>query len=182
MEENKNEIWKEVDGYNNRYLASNMGNIMSVDHFATHPKGGLRIVRGRVLKHGIDGRGYAGVILCSFEKNTSIRVHRVIANTFIPNPENKPQVNHINGIKTDNRVENLEWATNSENGMHSFRCLGRKVNSDNLKKPVLKLSLDGFILGCYESRIDAAKENCVSADSIIYSIKKNIIKNGYYYV
>jgi hypothetical protein len=75
---------------------------------------------GKKLKPSIRN-GYFGVNLYINKKRISKSIHRIVAETFIPNPDNKPQVNHINGIKTDNRIQNLEWVTPSENITHSFR-------------------------------------------------------------
>lgn len=129
----KEEIWKPVKGFETFYEVSNLGRVQSLDRIVRHKpnrqahNGCFQLRKGRVLKPSNvgkpskDGKYYKRVTLVRHDGGkTYWRLHRLIAETFIPNPENKPEVNHINGIKDDNRVENLEWVTSQENSQHAI--------------------------------------------------------------
>lgn len=111
------EIWKDIPWYEWLYQVSNLGNIYS------NPKKWSWWHKWKILKPYINDL-YFSVVLST--KNR-VLIHRLVAQSFIPNPENKPQVNHINWTKTDNRAENLEWCTISENWIHSYRVLWNNV-------------------------------------------------------
>ena len=106
------ERWKPVVGYEGLYEVSNLGRVKSLPRKGT--KGGILIPTYSNSKH------YAHIPLAKNMKLKTVSLHRVVAMAWIPNPENKPQVNHKNGIKSDNRVENLEWMTNLENMRHAI--------------------------------------------------------------
>lgn len=115
------ECWRLVENHP-AYEVSNLGAIRSLDRIVLG-KDGVAIRHGKLLKHTLNEHGYSVVCL----NQRPYFSHRVVALAFIPNDDGKRnQVNHRNGIKTDNQVTNLEWVTNSENGLHSFAELGRR--------------------------------------------------------
>lgn len=108
-------------------------------------------------------RGYNLATLTNQGEKKSFTVHRLVAKHFIPNPENKKEVNHINGIKTDNRVDNLEWVTSSENKKHAYKS--GIVKSHN-SKTVTQQTLDGDFIAQFKSISEASKATGIVRSSI----------------
>jgi hypothetical protein len=109
------EIWKDIPEYEGLYQISNLGNVKS-QHF--NRMSGQK--PGQLLKIRLTYNGYLYIQLRMGDTSKTHFVHRLIAESFISNPDNKPVINHINGIKNDNRIENLEWCTQSENVRHAI--------------------------------------------------------------
>lgn len=152
------EIWK---GVNNEpgYEVSNLGRVKSLPLKYRTIDGRICEKKERVLKGNPNSQGYCRVWL----NKKTYKVHRLVAESFIPNPDNKPQVNHIDGNKQNNCVSNLEWATASENNLHAFRVLHRKPvgnilsgkdNANSIKVAQIK---EGIIINVYNSVREAER-------------------------
>lgn len=121
------EIWKDVPGYEGTYKISNMGRVKSLNYDGS--------MEARIMTPYYVHK-YKRVRIFKDKKSISVGVHRLVAQAFIPNPDNKPFVNHIDGDQSNNRVDNLEWCTQSENVMHAYRVLGYKASGGREKRRV----------------------------------------------
>ena len=123
-----NEVWVDIDGFDGYYQVSNLGRIRSY-----LSRGCAKHREEPVILSGSLVGGYIQIALRREGRTVQPMVHRLVAEAFVPNPDKKPEVNHINGDKADNRAGNLEWTTRSENMKHAFYTLHRHLGSEGKK-------------------------------------------------
>ena len=168
------EVWKDVKGYEGYYQVSNLGNIKSleriIENSGTHT--GYYKIKERILKprENKNRNGYYELSLRKDGKEKRFKVHRLVACAFIENPYNKPEVNHIDGNKSNNCVFNLEWATSKENKKHAWNI---GLNNSNHKKRPIKCNENNM---CFESVVQASKELHCDRRSI-FRVLKGEVKN-----
>lgn len=168
----ENEIWRDIPGLEGIYAASSAGRIKSIK-------------TGKIHKLYVHKNGY---VYCHLSKNGKakvIRVHRLIAETFIPNPGNLQYINHKDEDKTNNCVDNLEWCTAKENatyGTRIERIVNKNLNHPRKSKWVIKLSKNNEILHFYPSTMQASRETGISRTAIMRccQCKKNYNTAGGY--
>ena len=149
------EEWRDVVGYEGLYQVSSEGRVKSLERKARHWRGGERIQKERILKPDVSKDGYLRAALYAGGKRKWFRVHRLVCEAFHENPDNKPQVNHINEDKTDNRACNLEWCTAKENCNHGSRNIRR---AETQSKPVGQYTLGGELVKIWPSAREAKRQ------------------------
>lgn len=155
--------WKDVPGWEGLYQVSDEGKIRSLREGRYYMK---EKVPTLVL-------GYLKVGLYQKPRHQMLSVHRIVAEVFVPNPNNKPYVNHINGIKTDNRKENLEWVTSQENTNHAIRTGLFDPKTQSRCKPILVLDKASGELKRYISASEAARQLGIDQCEVVRQANRN---------
>ena len=170
------EEWRSIAGYEGIYEVSSMGKVRSLDRvdISGRKRNGMIL---QTVKVGHAPNKYLAVSLSKDGVARKVRIQRLVANAFLPNPENKPEVNHLNEDKMDNRVENLCWATSKENMNYGTRtkraAKSAKATAERKRaKPVLQIGGDGTVVKEYPSVREAARQTGIDRAQIDRCIKK----------
>lgn len=176
------EEWRPISGYEGEYDVSNYGRVRSRGFIQEAVNGRRILMKPRLLTQQKTKDGYMRIEISKQGRQKKFAVHRLVANAFIPNPENKPQVNHIDSDRANNKAENLEWVTASENSIHGYKYgffnpdPTKMINAR--KKPVIRS--DGKV---FPSAVDAAKDAGLSDCGLQWHMKHGtkVKKNGLFY-
>lgn len=153
------EIWKDIAGYEGLYMVSNIGNIYSCRN-------------KRNLKLPLNASGYPHVILCDGKSRRTFKVHRIVAEAFIPNEDNKPCINHIDSNRQNNNVKNLEWCTQKENIRHAMKFGDFNTSGTNNGQNKLTVNAVKIILKSNESQSALSRRFGVHQSTISLLVNK----------
>ena len=168
-ENNRVEIWKDYKDYEGLYQASNIGRMRSLDRWVSSKNGSMRFIKGRILKLFNNNQGYLHVVLSKNNKVKAYLVHRIIAETFLPNTDNLPCVNHKDEDKTNNSVENLEWCDakyNSNYGTRNERMSKSLTNNIYTSRKVDVYDLDMNFIETLPSIEECGRKYNVSTGNV----------------
>lgn len=163
-----NEVWRPIEGFECLYEVSNLGRVKSLDRWVVYKDGKKRLFKGQLLISVRNRDGYMRVCLHKDSLQYNKCIHRLVAEAFIPNPNNLPMVNHIDEVKTNNRVDNLEWCDAQYNAIYGT-AIQRRL--EKYKKKVNQYNKDGVFIKQWDSPKDAA--DCLGIDRFhIYHVCK----------
>jgi hypothetical protein len=157
------ELWKDIRGYEGLYRVSNYGRIKSL--------GNDKKRKEKILTSFINGVGYVLIKLSKEGKQYNHRLHRLVAEAFIDNPLNKPEVNHIDGNKSNNNISNLEWSTRSENVQHSFNHNLKPKGESHVMAKLSNEEVIGIYFKSHEGKLkqrEIAKQYNISRETVAF--------------
>lgn len=173
------EIWKDIEGFEGLYQISNMGRVKSVERMKWSGKCYYKAPE-KILKAGKSSGGYLFVWLCKDGKGKWCVIHRLVAKAFLPNPEELPEVNHIDEDKTNNCVTNLEWCSKKYNINYGTR---RRRALEKINKPVISISKISGLIMEYPSAAEAERMTGVYSTHITRCCKgKQKSSGGFYWM
>lgn len=190
------EIWRDIEGYEGQYQVSNLGRVRSVER-QVRKWNGFKTIRESFLKQKLGKNGYVQVTLCKDGRMKTYLAHRLVAKAFIPNSENKPYIDHINTIKTDNRTDNLRWVTRKENEQNPLSILhrsewqkggkngmyGKFGKEHNRSIPIVQLTMDGKYIRDWECTRQVERELGFPSNNICSVLRKRTnSSHGYKWV
>jgi hypothetical protein len=175
----KEEIWKDIPEYEGYYQVSNYGNFKSLNRIVKYKQNKTRIYPGKLLLVEPTKDNYRRIVLMKNGIKTRYMCHRLVASAFIPNIENKPCINHKDGNKSNNRVDNLEWCTPSENMKHAVQTgllKGHYINSNNIKLKCVETGIE------YASIKDASRQLNINDNYLWKCVHKQKICKGLHFI
>lgn len=167
------EEWRNIKGFENKYMVSNFGNVKSLNYMHKN--------KSHLLKQTVGNKGYLYVTLNKNGKHWTYFVHRLVAQAFIPNPNNLPTVNHMDECRTNNCVKNLEWLSYKDNnlyGNHYKRVSETQLNDPKKSKRVLQYDLNGRFIKEWKSASEVQRKLSVNSSNIIQNCRGNVKTAG----